>query len=100
MLRVAAENRKKGEQQGEHIAGVPYLKMQMNSVPAGGAFGAAETLVSPVTLVLYVEILEMFKNHITAIEKNKYIVMYMYMTLNYFPALIIVTFIHQNKGKF
>ncbi len=54
MLRAAVENRKKKSDvvKKKHVAGDGLLlKMQIHSLPAGGAFGAAETEVSPVTAV-------------------------------------------------
>ncbi len=52
MLRVAVENWKKIEQQQKHmLLETGLLKMQIHSLPAGGAFGAAGTVASPVTAV-------------------------------------------------
>ncbi len=51
MLRAAAENRKQKKRVSNSKKTCCWRQMQIHSLPAGGAFGAAETEVSPVTAV-------------------------------------------------
>ncbi len=53
VLRVAAENRKNKSVSNNKntLLETGLMKMQIHYLPAGGAFGAAETAVSPVTAV-------------------------------------------------
>ncbi len=53
VLRVAAENRK-NESNNKNTR--RFIENAIHSLPAGGAFGAAETAVSPVTAVIKAEL--------------------------------------------